>query len=121
MKGRSLSFRLVSWYAFWLGIVFVLASVLVYFGLRHYLEGNLAATQTQRALRIAALVSRVGTENRRGLGEEITARFAPEASERFIRVVGLDGTILYQSDRPHDGNFDPKEISAPALAPAAEP
>ncbi len=110
MNTRSLPFRLVAWYSLWLGIVFAITSSLVYFGLRHYLEQNLAAAQTQRAHRIAALTSRVDTANGRSLTDEITARFAPEASARFIRIVRPDGTLIYQSGAPHDLGFDPTEI-----------
>ena len=57
MNVRSLHFRLVVWYAFWLGAVFVLAGGLLYFGLRSYLENNLGVIQRQRAERIATLLT----------------------------------------------------------------
>jgi len=110
---HSLHSRLVLWYAFWLATVFIIAGALVYFGLRHYLEHTLAATQLQRAQRIAALVSRTGIANERNLADEITTRFAPEASGRFIRVTRLDGTVVYQSGAPLDQSFDPMQISRP--------
>ncbi len=117
MNTRSLPFRLVAWYSLWLGIVFAITSSLVYFGLRHYLERNLAAAQTQRARRIAALASRVDATNDHRLTEEIATRFAPEASARFIRIVRPDGTIIYQSGAPHDLGFDPTEVSPHASKP----
>jgi heavy metal sensor kinase len=117
MNTRSLPFRLVAWYALWLGIVFAITSALVYFGLRHYLERNLAAAQTQRAQRIAALALQVDLTNAHRLAEEITARFAPEASERFIRIVRPDGNIIYQSSAPHGLSFDPTKISPPLRKP----
>jgi len=114
MNTRSLPFRLVAWYALWLSVVFVIASTLVYLGLRRYLEHSLAAEQTQRAKRIAALALQSTLANENSLAGDITARFAPEASERFIRVVRTDGTVLYQSRPPHDLSFDPAQISPPA-------
>jgi heavy metal sensor kinase len=114
MNTRSLPFRLVAWYALWLSVVFVIASTLVYFGLRRYLEHSLATEQTQRAKRIATLALQATLTNENSLSSDITARFAPEASERFIRVVRSDGKVLYQSRPPHDRSFDPAQISAPA-------
>src|SRR5580765_3639131 len=109
MNTRSLHFRLVTWYALWLGVVFAIASALVYFGLRHYLERNLGAAQMQRAQRIAALALRADLASGHNLADEIAARFAPEASDRFIRIVRPDGTLIYQSSAPHDLSFDPTE------------
>jgi heavy metal sensor kinase len=117
MNTRSLPFRLVAWYALWLGVVFAIASALVYFGLRHYLAGNLAAAQTQRAQRIAALALRADSTSGHNLAEEIGARFAPEASARFIRIVRPGGTIIYQSSAPHDRSFDPTEIRPSSCKP----
>ena len=113
MNFRSLRFRLVLWYALWLGAVFVIAAMLVYFGLREYLEHSLAVAQTQRAERIAALVLRANVTTDRALAEEITTRFAPEASGRFIRVTKPDGAVTYQSSAPLDQSFDPAQISPP--------
>ena len=113
MNPRSLPFRLVAWYALWLSVVFVIASTLVYFGLRRYLEHSLATEQIQRAQRIATLALQSTRTNPNSLAGDITARFAPEASERFIRIVRADGAILYQSRPPHDRSFDPSLISAP--------
>jgi hypothetical protein len=46
---RSLSFRLVTWYAGPLTVVFVLLGVLTFVFLRHYLEANLLDIQARRA------------------------------------------------------------------------
>ncbi len=111
MNPRSLRFRLVSWYALWLGAVFAVAGVLLYLGLRHYLELNLAATETRRAERIALLVMRVVAAPDPNLAAAVTADFAPEASGRFVRIARMDGTVLYASGRPLDHSFDPAHIS----------
>lgn len=117
MNTRSLRFRLVLWYALWLGVVFISAGMLVYFGLRHYLERQLAVAQIQRAQRIASLVLRNPSTTDRALAEDITTRFAPEASGRFIRVIKPDGTVTYQSSAPLDQSFEPAEIPPSARQP----
>ena len=53
MNTRSLSFRLVAWYAGLLTVVFLLLGVLTFLFLRHYLEANLLDTQARRAGQIA--------------------------------------------------------------------
>ena len=117
MNPRSIRFRLVGWYALWLGIPCVVAGLLLYLGLRHYLEQNLAEIQTHRAERIGLLVQRVEADPGRNLVAEITTDFAPEASERFVRVSRPDGAILYESGTPHDRSFEPAMISKPPLHP----
>ncbi len=114
MNLRSLRFRLVLWYALWLGTVFLGTGALLYFAVGQYLEGNLARSQMSRANRVAALVGRLGEVSSNQLRMEITADFAPEASGRFIRVSQPTGTVLYQSGEPADQSFDPSQISPPA-------
>jgi len=113
MNARSLRFRLVTWYAFWLVAVFAAAGTLLYFGLRHYLEVNLAETLERRGERIALLVMRPDVAPESNLAAEITTEFAPEAAGRFVRVARPDGTVVYQSGPPRDRSFDPAQISAP--------
>ncbi|MBI3415353.1 MAG: HAMP domain-containing protein [Verrucomicrobia bacterium] len=117
MNVHSLRFRLVLWYALWLGGIFVTAGALIYFGLRHYLEHNLGSAQMQRAQRIATLVSRMNLIPEKNLAEEITTRFAPEASSRFIRVSRPDGVVIYESSAPLDQSFNPAQISPPPRQP----
>jgi heavy metal sensor kinase len=113
MNARSLRFRLVTWYALWLVTVFAAAGTLLYFGLRHYLEVNLAETQQRRAERVALLVMRPDVTPDGNLAAEITTEFAPEASDRFVRVSRPDGRVVYQSGQPHGRSFDPAQIAAP--------
>ena len=115
MNTHSLRFRLMRWYALWLTVAFAATGVLLYFGLRHYLERNLTASQTLRANRIVSLVRRTG--NGQGLADEINASFAPEASSRFIRITKPDGTVLYQSGPPGDLSFSPAQMPAPLRHP----
>lgn len=115
MNIRSLHFRLMLWYALWLGVVFIIMAVLVFFGMREYLERRLVLTQTQRAQRIATLVMRTNIiTSDRALSDEITARYAPEATGRFIRVTTPERVVRYESGMPLDRSFDPEEISPPS-------
>ena len=111
MNPRSLSFRLVLWYSLWLGVVFLATGALIYLALGHYLEKNLADSQLARARRVAALVARLGPAPARGYAADITADFAPEASDRFIRITRSTGEVVYQSGPPPDQSFDPAQIS----------
>jgi len=113
MNTRSLRYRLVLWYATWLIAVFAIAGVLLHFGLRQYLERNLAATERLRAERIVLLLHRAPLAAPRDIPAEITAAFAPEASGRFIRLSRSDGTVLYQSGQPADQAFDAGSIARP--------
>ncbi len=53
MNTRSLSFRLVTWYAGVLTLVFILIGALTVVLLREYLESNVLDTQGRRARQIA--------------------------------------------------------------------
>jgi heavy metal sensor kinase len=113
---RSLSFRLVTWYAGVLTLVFVLLGALTLILLREYLESNVLDTQARRARQIAdtlvAVVSRTGESS---MAREVEELYAPEANERFIRITRGDGHVVYASGQPHDGSFDPATVPAPAL------
>ena len=64
MNTRSLSFRLVAWYASLLTAVFILLGVIMYIDLRHFLENNFRETQARRAQQIAdselARIAKIG-------------------------------------------------------------
>ena len=111
MNVRSLRFRLVLWYALCLGAVFLATGALLYFAVDRYLEGNLARSQFSRAIRVAALVARLENASSNHYAVEITADFAPEASDRFIRVSNPAGAVLYQSGEPVDRSFEPAQVS----------
>lgn len=108
MNTRSLSFRLVAWYAGVLTIVFVLLGLLTFFFLRHYLEANLLDIQARRARQIAdTLVARMRRSDEATLGGEVENLYSPEANDRFIRITRADGTVVYASGPPKDTRFDP--------------
>jgi heavy metal sensor kinase len=108
---RSLSFRLVAWYAGVLTVVFVLLGVLTLFFLRHYLEANLLETQARRARQIAdTLIARTGRGGEAAMRSEVESLYSPEANGRFIRVTRADGEVVYTSGAPKDAQFDPSEV-----------
>jgi heavy metal sensor kinase len=111
---RSLSFRLVTWYAGLLTIVFVTLGALTFLLVRHNLEGNLLETQNRRAQQIAdTLVAAVARTGEGAVPYQIEDLYSPEANDRFIRVTRDDGHLLYASGTPKDHSFDPAVV-APA-------
>ncbi len=114
MNTRSLSFRLVTWYASLLTLVFILLGVLTLIFLRHYLEANVLDTQERRARQIAdtivAAASRTGEAT---MGPQIEDLYSPEANDRFIRVTGSHRDVIYASGAPKDGSFDPASVPLP--------
>lgn len=121
MNTRSLSFRLVAWYASLLTGVFILLGAIMYFDLRHFLENNLRETQARRAQQLAdAVLNRIGKTGANSVADEIKDRYEPEVNDRFIRVTRLDGQggIIYVSGVPKDQSFDPTHL--PALDATSE-
>jgi heavy metal sensor kinase len=114
---RSLSFRLVAWYAGVLTAVFVLLGVLTIFFLQRYLEANLLDTQARRARQIAGtLISAASRADEAALPAQVEKLYSPEASERFIRITRADGQLVYVSGPTKDEHFDP--VLVPAAPPA---
>jgi heavy metal sensor kinase len=119
MNSRSLSFRLVTWYAGVLTIVFVLLGALTIVLLQHYLESNILDTQARRARQIAAtLVAAASRTGEPAMAREVEELYAPEANERFIRITRDDGRIVYASGKPHDGTFDPDSVPVAVVGSA---
>lgn len=113
MNTRSLSFRLIAWYAGVLTLVFVLLAGLTFFFLQHYLEANVLENQGRRAQQIAAtLVTRASRGAEDTLAAEVESLYSPEANGRFIRITRTDGTVVYVSGPPKDGGFDPSQVPA---------
>lgn len=116
MNTRSLSFRLVTWYAGVLTLVFILLGALTIILLQEYLESNVLDTQARRARQIAdTLVAAASRTGDGAMAREVEELYAPEANERFIRITRGDGHVIYASGRPHDGSFDPATVPAPSL------
>jgi heavy metal sensor kinase len=113
MNAQSLSFRLVTWYAGLLTIVFVLLGTLTFFLVRHNLEANILDTQARRARQIAdTLVASIGRTGEGTVADQIEDLYAPEANDRFLRVTRDDGHLVYASGRPKDRSFDPTDVPA---------
>ena len=103
MNTRSLSFRLIAWYAGLLALLFVLLGASTYAVVGNYLDTNLRDNQTRRAQQIAdTLLEGSGGP---GLAQSVEALYAPEANDRFIRITRGDGHVLYQSGEPRDRSF----------------
>jgi heavy metal sensor kinase len=118
MNTRSLSFRLVTWYAGLLTIVFVALGAVTFLLVRHYLEANLLDTQARRAQQIAdTLVAAVGRTGEGTVAYEIEDLYSPEANDRFIRITREDGRVIYSSALPKDHSFDPSAVPPAPLAP----
>jgi heavy metal sensor kinase len=116
VNSRSLSFRLVAWYAGVLTIVFVLLGSLTFIFLRHYLEANLLDTQARRAQQIAdTLLAHAGAADAATLGSRVEDLYSPAANDRFMRITREDGTLIYVSGPPKDARFDPTLV--PPLPP----
>jgi len=114
MNARSLSFRLVTWYAGLLTIVFILLGVLTLIFLRHYLEANVLDNQLRRARQIAdTIVAAASRAGEGSIGAQIEDLYSPEANDRFIRVIGHDGRVLYASGAPKDASFNPTQVPQP--------
>jgi heavy metal sensor kinase len=116
---RSLSFRLVTWYAGVLSAVFVLLGALTIFFLQRYLDANLLDTQARRARQIAAtLIPVTSLAAEPALGAQVENLYSPEASGRFIRITRADGAVVYVSGTPKDEPFDPAQVPPVRFAAA---
>jgi heavy metal sensor kinase len=111
----SLNFRLVTWYAGVLTVVFVLLGAITFISLRQYLEANVLDNQARRARQIAdTLIARASRGSESTLGAELESLYSPETNDRFIRITRADGTVVFASRAPHGGGFDPARV--PPLA-----
>ncbi|MCX6926069.1 MAG: ATP-binding protein [Verrucomicrobia bacterium] len=114
MNTRSLRFQLVAWYAGLLTGCFLLIGVATYLVLQGSLIGALKENQLRRARQIGQLLlEELSHKGEAGLGDQIETRYAPRLNDRFVRVTGGDGGVLYRSDPPGDRNFDPAELPSP--------
>jgi heavy metal sensor kinase len=119
MNTRSISFRLVAWYAGLLAGIFLLLCAVMYLDLRHFLENDLRQSQLRRARQIAnTLLVHV-----RQTGETYVARqtanwYDPDINDCFIRITRAGGTLVYVSVAPKDGSFDPAEV--PIFPPSSK-
>lgn len=119
MNVRSISFRLVTWYAGLLTAIFVLLCALLYLDLRHFLENDLRQAEARRTRQIAnTLLAHVAQTGEASVARQTKEWYQPETSDRFIRITRADSTLIYASDVPKDNSFDPADV--PVLPLPAE-
>src|SRR5271170_6520118 len=119
MNTRSISFRLVAWYAGLLTGIFVLLCALLYLDLRHFLENDLCESQFRRTRQIAnTLLVHVKQTGEPYVASQTKDWYEPEINDRFIRITRADGTLVYVSGAPKDGSFDPAEV--PIFTPSSQ-
>ncbi|HTT01865.1 MAG TPA: ATP-binding protein [Steroidobacteraceae bacterium] len=118
MNTRSLSFRLVAWYAGLLTLLFLLLGAVTVAAVANYLQVNIRDNQTRRAQQIAdTLLRDIDSTAEGALASKVEELYAPEVNDRFIRITRADGRLLFQSRAPRDRDFDPAVV--PALRPGA--
>ena len=121
MNFRSISFRLVVWYAGLLAGIFLLLCALWYLDLRHFLESDLRQAQLRRAHQIGdAMLAHVKQTGEAYAVSQTKDLYVPEINDRFIRITRADGTLIYLSGTPKDGSFDPADVPVLAPPPVAE-
>jgi heavy metal sensor kinase len=121
MNTRSISFRLVAWYAGLLTGIFLLLCALLYLDLRHFLENDLRESQARRTRQIAnTLLVHVKQTGEPYVASQTKDWYEPEINDRFIRVTRDDGTLVYSSGAPKDGSFDPAEVPIFQPSPKTE-
>jgi len=118
---RSIRFRMTAWYAGLLTAVVIALGALLFLHLKSYLENTLLETQARRARQICdTLVANVGTTGEAYVAREVAALYGPEKSDRFIRITGRDGRLVYVSGVPFSQAFDPAAVPAAQQSSLAE-
>ena len=119
MNTRSLSFRLVAWYASLLTLVFLLLGAVMFAAVAHDLQSSMRRDQMRRAEQIAdTLLEGISRSGEAALAHSVEELYAPEANDRFIRITRGDGTILFQSGEPRDRRFSPEVPRLVGLPPS---
>jgi heavy metal sensor kinase len=117
VNARSISFRLVVWYAGLLAVIFSALFALLYLNVRLFLINDMSQSQTRRVQQVASLLLASPTQNAQ-IATQAKELFQPEANARFIRISKANGTVIYVSGAPTDGSFDPSEI--PSVNPSSQ-
>lgn len=111
MNFRSISFRLVTWYACLLAGIFLLLCALLYLNVRHFLVNDLRQSEGRRTRQIAnTLLAHVKQTGEVYVASQTEDWYEPEINDRFIRITRADGTLIYSSGATKDGSFDPAEV-----------
>lgn len=108
MNTRSLSFRLVAWYAGLLTLVFLLLGAVMFAAVANDLQSSMRNDQMRRAQQIAdTLLKGINRSGEPALAQSVETLYAPEANDRFIRITRGDGAVLFESREPRDRRFAP--------------
>ncbi|HEY6456390.1 MAG TPA: ATP-binding protein [Steroidobacteraceae bacterium] len=111
MNTRSLEFRLGAWYALLISVTFICVGAAAFYGLQHYLRGNLLNTLKRRVMPVEqVLMEQPPGVTRQSLSAAIEARIAPEINNRFVRVSRSPGGVWYASGAPADDSFEPQAV-----------
>jgi heavy metal sensor kinase len=111
MNTRSLEFRLGAWYALLMSVTFICVGACAFYGLQHYLHGNLRDTLARRSAQIEQiLMEQPPGVTQESLSASLEARIAPEINNRFVRVSRVPGGPWYVSRAPADNGFDPQQV-----------
>jgi heavy metal sensor kinase len=111
MNPRSIRFRLIVWYSGVLLLVIVGFGVLTYINLRVLLTQELKTALDHRARQIGGLLmSKAALSDPDYVRREIESRYDPAQNDKFVRITGSGGKVLYLSKRPTDGSFVPADV-----------
>ncbi len=106
MNSRSLSFRLVAWYASLLTLVFLLLGAVMFGVVASDLQSSMSNNQMRRAQQISdTLLRGISHSDEHALATSVETLYAPEANERFIRITRGDGMVLFQSHPTRNSRF----------------
>ena len=114
---QSLTFRLVAWYCALLLVLGAGFGAYTTLGFTRYIDETSRQTLAGRINEIWRVAEPL-LDDPPHLVDTIKHRFEPESRNRLIRI-SLDGRVLYVSDRPVDGDFDPARIGPPGDATGA--
>ena len=107
MNTRSLSFRLVAWYAGLLMLVFLLLGAVMFAVVASDLQSSMSNNQMRRAQQISdTLLKGISHSDESTLATSVEDLYAPETNDRFIRITRGDGTVLFESHASRDPRLD---------------
>ncbi len=108
---RALHIRLMLLHTMLLGTLALAFAVYTYIGLQHYMVSYLQDGLMRRASQVADdMVLRMPRIGKARMIEDIKAVYAPESNNRFIRITGKDGKLIYVSGIPKDLSFNSTDL-----------
>ncbi len=119
MNIRSISFRLVAWYAGLLTGIFLLLCACCISTCGIFWKKTCANRSLRRTRQIAnTLLVHAKQTGEPYVASQTKDWYEPEINDRFIRITRADGTLVYVSGAPKDGSFDPTEV--PIFSPSSQ-